>query len=98
MERVMAVLTDKEQTLMRTIGITSMSTYRASLARIVGIDLDSHRRVQESLVGNHALQLSKGPLRVGRIGLPLLPASFLAMFPLGSISNIGQIFQANQAV
>jgi hypothetical protein len=54
----MAVLTDEKQTLIRAIGITSMSTHRASLACKVCIYLDSHRRVQESLVGNHTLQLS----------------------------------------
>ncbi len=55
----MTVLTDEEQARLRTIGITGMSTHRASLARIVGVYLDGHACVQEGFVGNHALQQRK---------------------------------------
>ncbi len=50
MERIMAVLTDKQEARVRTIGITGMSTDRARLARRVGVYLDSHRSMQESFV------------------------------------------------
>ena len=94
----MAVLTDKQESLVRTISITGMSTDRACFARIVGVHLDSHAPVQESLIGQHALQFSKRPLGIGRIRLSLPDAGFLALLAAGSLSNIGQIFQADQAV
>jgi hypothetical protein len=64
----------------------------------MSIYLDSHRRVQESFIGNHALQFSKGPLGVGRIGLSLLLARFLAFAAFGTLSNVGQVLQADQAM
>src|SRR5260370_10341690 len=98
MERIMAVLTDKQESLVRSIGITRMSTHRASLACIVCVYLDSHRRAQESLVGNHALQLGEGPLRVSGVRSTLLVRGFLAPFALCPFTDICQVFQADQAV
>ena len=94
----MAVLTDKEQALLRTIGIRGMTTHRACLARIVRIHLDCHRRVQESLVGNHALQLFKGPCGGGRIRFTLLPGGFLALLAAASFTDVCQVLQTNEAV
>ncbi len=94
----MAVLTDKQESFVRSIGITGMSTHRASLACIVCIYLDSQRLVQESLVGKHALQFGKGPFGIGSIGTPLLPGGLLAFLALRSFTNVCQIFQADQAV
>ena len=71
MEAVMTVLTDKQESFIGTVRISSMTTHWARKAGVVGINLDGHRRVQKSFVSNHALQLGKGPLSIGRIGLPL---------------------------
>src|SRR6266700_3548923 len=93
MERIMATLTDEKQSLTRAVLITGVSTRRASLARVVGIHLDSHRTVQECFIGNHGLQLSKRPLRVTGICLTLLLGRFLALLAFGALTNICQIFQ-----
>ena len=94
----MAVLTDKEQPLVGAIGIRGVSTSGASLACIVGIHLDSHRTVQESLRGDHGLQLSKRPLGVSRVRFALLLRRFLALLAFRSLADICQIFQSNQTV
>jgi hypothetical protein len=94
----MAVLTDKEQPLARTIGLTGMATDRTGLAGVVGIDLDGHRRVQEGFVGNHALQFCKGPFGVSGIGFSLLLTRFLAFASFGAFTDICQVLQADQAV
>src|SRR6266568_5052305 len=98
MERVMTVLTDEQQTLIRAVGVSGMPTPRTGFAGIVGIDFDGHASGQEGFVGNHAMQFSKGPLRVGGIGLALLPAGLFACLALGSFSDVGQVFQADEAV
>ena len=93
MESIVAVLADKQQALVGTIGITGMSTHRASLARGVGIDPNDHRIVQERFIGNHALQLGKAPLGVGSVRSTLLPTGLLAMFATGPFADICQAFQ-----
>ncbi len=98
MECIVAILTDKHQTFVRPIGITCMTTHRASLACIVCVYLDCHRTVQEGLIGNHALQLSKRPLGISGIRLPLLLARFFASFAFGSLANVCQMFQADNRV
>ncbi len=94
----MAVLTDKEQALVGAIGIRGMTTHRARLARIVRIYLDCHRRVQESLIGDHALQLGKGPFGIGGISMPLFPTRFLAFASLCPFTDVCQVLQADQAM
>src|SRR5712692_11079666 len=98
MEGIMTVLTDEEPAFAGTVGITGMSTHRARLARIVGVYLDGHASVQERLVGNHALQLSKRPFGVSRIGLALLAGRLFATLATGSLSDVGQILHSNQCV
>src|SRR6202162_2772950 len=75
-----------------------MSAHGASLARIVGVYLDSHRTVQERFVSNHAVQFSKRPFGVDSIGTPLLLRRFLAMLAPGSFSDVCQVLQSNEAV
>ncbi len=94
----MTVLADEQESFVRPIGITGMSTQGACLARIVRVYLDCHRPMQERLVGDHALQLGKGPFGVGRIGTPLLLARFLALLAAASFTDVCQVFQADQAV
>src|SRR5260370_36939722 len=98
MEGIMTVLADEQESFVRPIGITGMSTPGARLTRIVGVYLDCHRPMQESLVGDHALQLGKGPFGVVRIGTPLLRARFLALLAFGSFTDVCQVFQAALAV
>ncbi len=94
----MTVLTDEQQAFVRTISIRGMSTHRAGFARVVGVYLDRHRRVQEGFVGNHTLQLSETPFGIGCIGLPLLPGGLLAFLALRSFTNVCQVLQADEAV
>jgi len=98
----MAVLTDKQETLIRTISITGVSTHRASLARVVGVYLDCHTPSQERFRGNHALEFSKRPLGVGGVGFPLLFAhsfAFLVSFAARSaLSDVCQKLQSDQTV
>ena len=97
MEGVMTVLADEEQALVGTIGITGISAHWTSLACIVGVYFDRHRTVQESFIRNHAVQLSKRPFGVGRIGFPLLQTGLFAFLAFRSFSNICQIFQSDHA-
>src|SRR5438132_11757 len=96
MEHIMAVLTDKQETFLGPIGITGMSAHRASLARIMGIYLDRHRTVQEGFISNHAVQFGKRPLGVGGICFSLLAACLLAFLAFRSLSDVFQLFQADQ--
>src|SRR5437588_7040059 len=98
MEGIMALLTGKHQTVVRTVFITGMTAHRASFARVVGVYLDCHRTMHECLIGDHALQFGKRPLGVGSIGLPLLLTGFFAALARGSISDICQTLQSDQAM
>ncbi len=98
MEGILALLTDKHQTMVGAIFITGMPTHRASFARVIGVHLDGHAPSYESLRSNHALQLCKRPFGMDRIGFPLLAGRFFAFLAFGSISDISQILQPDQAV
>jgi hypothetical protein len=93
----MTVLADEEQALVGTIGITGMSAHGTSLACIVGVYFDRHRTVQQGFIGNHAVQLSKRPFGVGRIGFPLLQTGLFAFLAFRSFANVCQIFQSDHA-
>ena len=94
----MTLLADKKQALVGTVGIRDMSTPRAGLARVVGVYLNCHRPLQESLVGNIAVQLGKAPFGVGGIGTALLVRSLFASPSLCPFSDMGQVFQADEAM
>src|SRR5229473_5234128 len=98
MQGIPTLLTDEQQALFGPISVTGMSAHGASLARIVGVYLDSHRTVQERFVGNHAVQFSKRPFGVGGIGTPLLPRRLFAMLAPGSLSDVCQVLQSDEAV
>ena len=68
----MAILTNKEQTLVRTIGLAGIPAQRTSLTRIMSIDFDSHTFVQVGFVGNVAMQLGETPTGLSRIRFALL--------------------------
>src|SRR6266571_9089278 len=96
MEGILTVLTDKQQAVMRSIPFVGVPTDGAGLTRIVGIHFDRHTLLQEGFISDHALQLGKGPLRMNGIGLSLLLARLLATTAFGPLSDICQVFQANQ--
>src|SRR6266568_3968067 len=98
MQGITTMLTDELQAFLGPISVTGISAHGASLARVVGVYLDCHRTVQECFVGNHAVQFSKRPFGVGGIGLALLLRRFLALLAPGSLSDIGQVLQSNEAV
>src|SRR5947209_19295793 len=99
MEAVMTDLTDKQETLVRTVGITGMATHRAGLARVAGVYLDLQASGPCRFVGNHAVQLGECPFGAGGIGTPLLQAFAVALTPLpATLSDVGQVFQSDQAV
>src|SRR5260370_34130691 len=98
MEDIMAVLTDEQESFVGTISIRGMSTHRARLTGVMGIDLDCQRLMQERLIGNHALQLCKRPFGIGRLSFPLLAGRFLALLAFRSLTDVCQVLQPNQAV
>src|SRR5947209_8186681 len=98
MECGMTILTDEEQTLMGAIGTSRVSTPGAAFARVVGIDFDGHRPLDEGFVSNHALQFGKGPFGVDGIGFALFLPGFFATLAPCALTNMGQILQANQGM
>src|SRR6266566_3930439 len=98
MEGIPTMLTDKQQPRLRAISRACVPTHRTGLTRVMGINLDGHTRLPESLVGNHGMHLSKGPLGRDGIGLPLLLAGLFPLPSFRSVSDIGQVLQANERV
>src|SRR5215469_6104074 len=96
MERVMAILTHKEQAFVWPVRISRMATNRTRLTGIVGVYFDSHTLLQERFIGNHGLQLSKRPLGVSGMSFPLLLTALTSAF--GALSNACQIFQSDETV
>jgi hypothetical protein len=98
MKSILAILTDEEQSFVRTISRAGMPTLGTCLATVVGIDLDSHTLMQQGFIGNHAMQLSKAPLRISGMGFPLLPRRLFSLLAFGSFPNMRQLFQTDQAL
>src|SRR5436309_900698 len=98
MESIMATLADKEQAFLRAIVLTGMPTPGASLAGVVRIDFHCHTTCTHRFVGNIAMQLGKGPLRGMSVCSSLVPGGFLSLRAPGAFTDMGQVFQANDAV
>jgi hypothetical protein len=94
----MATLTHEEQAFLRTVLLTGMSTSGACLAGIISIDFHRHTACLQCLIGDVALQFSKGPSRGMPVRSALLLCGFLPMRALGALANVRQVFQANHAV
>ncbi len=92
------MLTEEEQTLVGPIPFAGMPTDRAGLRGILRVNLDRHTLMQQRFVGDHGVQFSKGPLGIGDIGLSLLFARFFAPPSFRSVSDIGQVLQAQKRV
>src|SRR5216683_2576749 len=96
MEGIPTMLTDEEQPLVGTISRAGMPTDGTGLTGIVGIHFDRHTLLHEGFIGNHGVQFSKGPLGIGGVGLALLLARTLALASFGPVSNVSQVFQADE--
>src|SRR5262245_62143475 len=105
MERVMAVLTDKEQACLRVILLARMTAARAPLAGVVCIDADAAASRQDGFVGEQFTQLGKRPAgrmavglaRFGRDGHQLVALAAVLSAP-GALANAGQRFQSDEGV
>jgi hypothetical protein len=62
----MTHLTDKREAPVSAVGVSGMAAHRASFARKVGIDLESHASRTSSFIGDYAVQLGKGPFGVAQ--------------------------------
>src|SRR5690348_9867920 len=107
MELIMTILATEQQPFVGTVLGTSMPTLRTSQATVVGINLDRHTLMQEGFVSDHAVQFGKAPLGVGGNGAALLFRGRFIAFPFllaladpppGSFTDMGQVFQADEAV
>src|SRR5437773_6642884 len=87
MEGILTGLTDKQETLARTILLAGIAAHGASLTGIVGVHFDGHTAIQRGFVGDHGMQLGKGPLGMTGVGFALLPARFLAMLAFKATLN-----------
>jgi hypothetical protein len=98
MQRVLTVLAHKEQPLVGSIPTCSVPTPRTGLTARVRVNRDRHALLQQGFVGNHAVQLGKGPPRLHHIGAALPLARLLASASSAALTNIGQVFEPDQAV
>ena len=94
----MATLTEKEQALIRAVRLRGIAAHRAGLAGVVGIDVDRHTATQSRFVGNVAVQFGKRPLRSMPVSTSLFLARCFALASFGSLPNVCQLFQADDAV
>lgn len=92
----MTLAADKEQALFRAVGLAGKATARAHLAGIVRIHFDAEASGQPRLVVQEGVQLRKGPLGSMAVGATLLLRGFFAMSALRSVSNVGQVLQADE--
>src|SRR5271167_1539596 len=98
MQDIVTTLTHKEQAMLRAICFGRIAAHGTRLACIVGIDFHGHALMQESLVGNVAMQFSKGPPGCMPIGVALLLRGFLALLAPGTLTNVGQFLQTDETV
>src|SRR5258708_6177632 len=98
MQAIMATLTHEEQALLRAIVLTGMPAPGTRLAGVVGIHFHRHTACPHRLVGDVAMQFSKGPLRGVSVRSSLLLRGVLPMLALGALTDVGQVFQADDAV
>src|SRR5258708_24008865 len=98
MEGHVAHLTGEERPLLGPIVRRRIPTARARLTRVIGIHLHRHATSEQGFVGEVAVQLREGPLGGAAVGLPLLLACLPAMPAFGSLADVGQVLQADEAV
>jgi len=98
MERILATLTHKREPLVGAVSSRGIATPGTCLAGMVGIYPHCHTARQQGFVGKIALQLSKGPDRGMPVGFALFLRGLLTAFPLGALTDVGQVFQPDDAV
>jgi hypothetical protein len=98
MEAIVATLTDEQQSLVGAIVLIGIPAPGARLAAEVGIDLHRQTACQHGLVGKVAVQFGKGPPGGMAVRTSLLLRGLLAMPAFGAVADMGQVFQANEAV
>src|SRR6266568_7618420 len=98
MEGIVATLTDKEQARLRAIVLTGIPAPGARLAGVVGIHFHRHTACTQRLVGKVAVQFGKGPLGGMSVRSALLLRGFVPVLAPGALTDMGQVFQADDAV
>src|SRR6266581_7341398 len=98
MEGIVATLTDEEQARLRAIVKTGMSAHGTRLAGVVGIHFHRHTSRKHRLVGKVAMQFGKGPLGGMSVRSALLLRGLLPMLAPCALTDVHQVFQANDAV
>jgi hypothetical protein len=94
----MATLTEKQESLTGSIVLVRVSAHGAGLRGVVGVHFHGHAALQESFVGDHALQLRKRPRGLTSVGLALFLRRFLALLAFGALADICQVFQSNDGM
>jgi hypothetical protein len=89
-------LAAEQQPLLWAISFAGMAAARACLAGVVSVYLDAELAGQMCFVDEQALQFSEGPLGGMPVGSSLLLAGLLAFLALGSLTDMGQVFQTNK--
>ncbi len=98
MQTIVATLTHEQQSLVGAIVLCSMPAPGARLAGVMGIHFHCHTAREQRLVGKVAVQFGKGPLGGVPVRSALLLRDFLAMPAFGAFTDMGQVFQADDAV
>ena len=94
----MTLATGEDQAFVGPVLFGRIATARTHLTRVVGIHFDAQTSCQTCFVVQEGTQLSERPLRGVPVSLTLFPARLLAVFAFGALADMGQVFQAHQAV
>ncbi len=94
----MTGLTPEEQPFVGPIRRAGIATSWAGLTGTMGIDFHGHTRRSQGFVGDVAMQLSKGPPGCVPVRFALLLAGPFPVLAFRAISNVGQVFQSDDAL
>jgi hypothetical protein len=97
-EAVMATLTHEGQSLVGAIVLTGMPAPGTCLAGGVGMHFHRHTACQQCLVCKISLQFGTGQLRGVPVRTSLPLRGLLSMPAIGTFTDMGQVFQADEAV
>src|SRR5215469_499247 len=98
MEAIMAVLALKQEALLGAVPLRGIAAFRARLARVVRVHFHRHAPRKQRFVGEEAVQFSKRPRGGVPVGPSLLPRRLFPSLAAGAVADMGQVFQADQAV
>src|SRR5258708_23905919 len=84
--------------MFRAVCLTGIAAPGTRLAGVVGIDFHCHALVQESFVGNIAVQFSEGPRGRMSISVTLFLTCLLPMLALRPLTDVGQVLQTDETV